>query len=295
MSDVIAITGSTGNVGREVVRALLARGAHVRVLEREAAKARTAFGDAVTSARFDFDNPSTFEPALRGATRLFLMRPPHIADVEQRLFPVVDAALNVGVRHIVFLSLQGAESNKVVPHHKVEQYLIKLGAPSTFLRPSFFMQNLSTTHAKDIRERDEVFVPAGHGKTSFVDVRDIGDVAAHVLTEDGHEGKAYELTGPEALTYEEVADHLGMALVRPIRYANPDPVRFYRHMTSRGLPRGYVLVMEALYLVCRLGLAGKVTNEVETLLGRPPIPFAKFARDYAEVWDRPRVPLQPSK
>jgi uncharacterized protein YbjT (DUF2867 family) len=155
--------------------------------------------------------------------------------------------------------------------------------PTVFLRPSFFMQNLSTTHRDEIRE-GRLVVPAGHGHTAFVDVRDVAGVAAKVLLEDGHEGRAYELTGREALDYARVAAVLSDVLGRRIVYADPSPVAFWRHARAAGRPVPYVLVMLALYFVARFGVAAQVAPDLERLLGRPPIDVRTFAQDHAEVW-----------
>jgi uncharacterized protein YbjT (DUF2867 family) len=184
----------------------------------------------------------------------------------------------------VFLSLLGAAKNPLVPHHKVEQYLLSAGVPWTFLQPSFFMQNLSTTHREDIRELGEILVPAGRGATSFIDVRDIAAVAARVLSEDGHANTAYPLTGAEALDYGAVARMLTEELGRPIAYRRPWAIRFIRHMRRRGLEWGYILVMVAIYTTARLGQAGLVTPDTGRLLGRRPIGMRQFIHDYRASW-----------
>ena len=171
------------------------------------------------------------------------------------MLPVVRAAKDAGVRHVVFLSLLGVEKNQVEPHAQVERFILEAGLPHTFLRPSFFMQNLSTTHRDDIREHGELFVPAGQGRTGFIDARDIAAVGARTLLEDGHEGKAYDLTGSEALTYAEVAALFTEVLGRPIRYSAPGALRFTMRWYRRKQPVAFIAVMTGIYTVCRLGLA----------------------------------------
>lgn len=284
----IVVTGATGNVGLDVARNLMAMGAPVRIAARVPATARDVF-PAAEVQRFEFGDASTYAATFAGARALFLVRPPQITAVKEQIVPAIEAARAAGVRRVAFLSLQGADRNPVVPHRRIEDELTSRGPAWTFLRPSFFMQNLSTTHRQDVAERDEIFVPAGRGRTSFVDTRDIAEVAAKVLTEPGHENRAYELTGSEALCYDEVAGILSSVLGREIRYANPPALRFWRRMRARGMAPGYVLVMIALYTVCRLGLAQRVTPEMERLLGRAPRTFRVFAADHAEAWAPPRT------
>jgi uncharacterized protein YbjT (DUF2867 family) len=156
------------------------------------------------------------------------------------------------------------------------------------VRAAYFMQNLSTTHAPDIRDRDEVFVPAGRrSRTAHVDVRDVAALIARTLVETGHAGRAYEPTGPAAITYDECADLVSAAVGRTIRYTDPAPWRYWRRMRARGMPRAMVGVTIAIYTAARLGMAAHVTDDVRRVTGRDPVPFATFALDTREAWARP--------
>ena len=146
------------------------------------------------------------------------------------------------------------------------------------------MQNLSTTHRKEIKERNEIFVPVGKAKTSFIDARDIGAVAAVALTQDGHANKNYDLTGSEALDYWQTTKILSDVLGREIQYKNPNPIYFLIETMRRGTPFIFALVMTGLYTSTRFGMAEPITNEVEKLTGRKPISFKEFANDYKENW-----------
>ena len=255
MSGVILVTGATGNVGREVLRELSARGAVTRAAVYNLADAPQVTGGAAEAVRFDFRDPTTFPAAFAGADRLFLMRPPAISNVKRDMQPAIDYAARQGISHIVFLSLIGVERNRIVPHAKIEKLLMHSGVGWTMLRCGFFMQNLDTTHRADLVEADDIFVPAGGGRTAFIDARDIGAVAAGVLTEPGHENKAYNLTGSEALSYGEVAAIMAEELGRPITYSDPSPLAFARRFRRRGYPGGMVNVMLGIYLTTRLGMA----------------------------------------
>lgn len=284
MAETILITGATGNVGAEIIGALRGSGHTLRAAVTNVERARTRLSDDIDYAVFDFARPETFVPAYEGVTRMFLMRPPQISDIPRYITPAIVAAKQAGVQQIVFMSLLGVEKNPVVPHAKVEAAILEAGMPYTFLRPSFFMQNLSTTHRDEIRDGSEIFVPAGHGATSFIDARDIAAVAALALTEDGHANKAYPLTGSAALTYDQVAEIMTAVLGRPIRYRNPSIPAFIARRRARGEALAFILVMCAIYTTARLGLAKYVTNDTERLLGRAPITLRQFVEDYRETW-----------
>ena len=146
------------------------------------------------------------------------------------------------------------------------------------------MQNLDTVHREDIAQRNEIALPAGHGRSAFIDVADIGAVAAQVLTENGHAGKAYALTGPQALDFDEVAAILSDELGHTITYRSPSPWRFVAEQRSRGRPLSLALVMTALYTVQRFGLAAEMTREVERVLGRPATDLRTYAERVRRSW-----------
>jgi uncharacterized protein YbjT (DUF2867 family) len=283
---MILVTGATGNVGAPIVKLLHEAGQPVRAAVSSPQSAARLADPAVPWAVFDFNDSQTYPAAFAGVDRLFLMRPPQISDVDRSIKPVIDYATANGMRQIVFLSLIGAEKNKVVPHAGVEKLLMAGPVPYTLLRAGFFMQNLSTTHQLDIVEHDDVFVPAGKGKTAFVDTRDLAAVAAVALTTPGHENKAYPLTGSESLDYGEVAAILSEVLGRPIVYSDPSLPRFAWRMHERGHAWAYVGVMSAIYTTTRLGMAETVHPDLQNLLGRPPITFRQFAKDTADVWKK---------
>ncbi|MBO8171958.1 MAG: SDR family oxidoreductase [Bacillaceae bacterium] len=275
------VTGITGNTGGETARALLAAGKSVKGAARHIEKASRAFGDHdIEWVTFDFMNPGTYRAALAGVESIFLVRPPAISEVKRYMFPFIDEARRAGVEKIVFLSLLGVERNPFVPHYKIEKYIKKSGIPYTFLRASFFMQNLLTFMRDDICFRREIFVPAGKGKTSFIDVRDIAEVATLALTEEGHVNRAYALTGNEALNYMEVARILSEELGVSIRYANPSLSQYKKRMRAAGKPEAFIKVTANIYTLVRMGVAGKVTEETEQLLKRPPGSLRQYVRDY---------------
>lgn len=280
----ILVTGATGNVGAEVVKALQHLGQPAVAAVRNKAEMPELVGPDVDVVPFDFGDSASYPGALDGVQKLFLMRPPQLADVRRYIYPVIDYARQAGVEQIVFMSLLGVERNPVVPHYRVEKYIQASGLPYTFLRPSFFMQNLNTVHRLEIQTKNQIFVPVGKAKTSFIDVRDIGAVAARALIEKGHQYQAYDLTGSQALNYYEVADIFSELLGKKVTYANPSLFRFIRESRARDFSLSFILVMVGLYTATRLGLANRVTRDVEKLLGVPPITLREYVQDYAAAW-----------
>ncbi len=283
---MILVTGATGNVGRIVAHELREAGAETRL----AVRSPTA-GEA-QEVLFDFTDRATWEQAFDGVRSMLLVRPPAVGNVKRDLFPALAAARKAGVQHVVFLSIQGAEHNKVVPHASVESWLRESGMTWTFIRASFFNQNLLTTHLTDIRDRDEIVVPAGGAPTAFVDAVDVGAVAAAALLDpESHAHRAWTITGPRALTYSHVAEVLSAELGRPIHYRRPGIVAYARHARRRlQMPWAMVAVTVAIYTTARLGLSAGLSDDVRTVLHREPVDFAQFAHRERDTW----IPQSPT-
>jgi uncharacterized protein YbjT (DUF2867 family) len=282
IKDKIIITGATGNTGSEVMKQLIEMNVNIVAAGTNQQKFKVKYGD-IPFVRLDFTDESTYEKSLEGVNKIFLMRPPSISNVKKYIEPFIELASKKGVQHIVFLSLLGVENNKIVPHHKIEKAILKHDIPYTFLRAGFFMQNLTTTHREDIQRGNEICIPAGKGKTSFIDVRDIASVAVKALVEDGHLNRAYELTGKTALSYYEVADIMSEELGKDIKYQNPSIIKFFLKMRQKKYKITFILIMIVLYSVSKFGKASIVTNSIEQILGREPISMRQFIRDYKEL------------
>jgi uncharacterized protein YbjT (DUF2867 family) len=275
----IMVTGATGNVGAPLVQLLRAAGAPVRPVSRHPA--------GPGGVAFDFRDPATWRAAFDGVEVMFLIRPPDVTDTRADLVPAVEAGRSLGLQHVVLLSVQGAGRVPVLPHARAEKWLRGSGLDWTFVRPSYFDQNLSTVFAADIRERDMIAVPAGRGRTAFVDACDVAAVAAAALLDPAaHRGRIWTPTGP-ALTYDEVARILGAELGRPIRYTRPGVFRYARHARTRlHMPPSTVAITTVLHTTARLGLAAFETDDVRAVTGRAPTTFAEFAHRERAAWAR---------
>lgn len=284
---MLLITGSSGNVGHELVDLLRTEsGAKFRIASRQPAQPDIGTAEACT---MDFFDQSTWAAALAGVDRLFLLFPlPGNRAARQAIIPFVAAAERAGCRHVVYVSVFGADRARFIPHYKVEAALRASSMTWSVLRCSFFMQNLHraiSTHGEDIVDRGELFIPAGRGRTTFLDARDAAAVAALILTSpDEQRSTVHKLTGPAALTMDDVAAALGAALGYPVRYTDPGLIAFARRLRRRGVSWDTIAFMSAVYSLTRLGQNQPITDDVQTLLGRPPRTLNDFLGDSAWRW-----------
>lgn len=284
----VLVTGAVGNVGREVVRAIGARGNTVRAADLSIDAIRAMHGDGIDAAVLDYERHETFDGALDGCDALFLVRPPAIACMESTLLPFIDAALKHDIEHIVFLSCAGAGTNKLVPHHAVEKHLAARQASHTLLRPGFFSQNLGAAYREDIAEEGRLFLPAGRARVAFVDIRDVAELAGIIFEDpEAHRDAAYNCTGPEAFSFEECARLMTDVIRRPIRYESASIAGYVRHLHVRGLPLAQIAVQTVLHVGLRFGQSEKIDPTLERLLGRRPRTLATYVRESADLWTPP--------
>ena len=284
---MILITGATGTTGREVVRELRRLGAKgVRALVRDPARADFIRAAGFETKAGDFGRPETLDAALEGVERALLLTPPTPDTVSQHHDFIV-AAAGAGVRYVVKLSAFAADADAPEGfgrwHGQSENLLKTSGLKWTILRPNFFMQNL-LGQARQIAATGGIFQPVGDARASFIDVRDIAAVAARALTEDGHEGQTYTLTGPEALSYHDVAAKLSEAAGRGIEYVPVSPEQFRAGALGAGLPEWLVSALERLNELFASGEAAEVTDAVRRVGRKEPYTFDRFARDHADAF-----------
>jgi uncharacterized protein YbjT (DUF2867 family) len=286
---MIVLIGASGTIGSELVRLLAEGGYPVRALVHNPQKVPAVAAPGVEVIPFDFEQPSLYAEALRDAERLFLLTPagPRQVEIETAL---IQAARRLNARHIVKMSALGARADSPVPftrwHGRIEQFLEDSDIPYTCLRPHFFMQNFFL-YAQSVALDSLVAAPAGSGRIGMIDARDIAAVAAAVLTEKGHEGKAYDLTGPEALSFEDAVRRISAATGRTVTYLDVAPERARERMLDEGMPEWHAEAMLALYEVYRAGRGEAVTSTVAQVAGRRPRSFDEFALDYAEKFKPP--------
>jgi uncharacterized protein YbjT (DUF2867 family) len=280
---MILVTGATGHIGSELVRLLAEQGTPARALIHTPDKAAPIQRLGLETAVGDFEQPDTLDAAMAGCDHLFLLSPPSPRQAEQEQH-VIDAAKRAGVEHVVKQSVPWADDPDVGFvfcrwHGQVEQHLERSGLSYTLLRPSNFMQNFLMS-AQPVAEQGVLYGMLDEGRVGFIDTRDIAAVAAQLLTNPGHQGASYTLTGPEALSAAEVAERLSAAIGRQVRAVDVGPDTFRQGLAAAGLP-GWLVdgVVEGNELLAA-GQGAEVTDEVARVLGRPPRTFAQFAADH---------------
>jgi len=287
-TSMILITGATGTVGSEVVKQLAATGAPLRALVRNLEKANQIRRPGVELAQGDFDKPETLGAALAGAEKVFLLSSPDPRQVELQ-GNLIEAARRSGVRHIVKLSAIGAAAESPVRflrwHWQTEKQLEQSGIAYTHLRPHYFMQN-TLGFAGAVAGQNAIYMPMKDARISMVDVRDVAAVAVAALTRPGHAGKTYDVTGPEALSFTQVAEKLSTALGRKVTHIEVTPAVAKQGMMSAGFPEGLADGVLELNAGWNGGGAAYVTRVVAEVGKVQPHTFDQFAREFAPAFQK---------
>src|SRR3984957_372639 len=287
---MILITGATGKNGVEILKRLPGRGERVRAMVRKLGDAKTSTSHpAIEFVEGDFDNPESLRKALKDVQRAFLVT--NSSDrVEERQLRFVHLAREAGVKHIVYLSQLHAATDSPLRflryHAAVEEALRASGMSFTHLRPNLYMQGLLMI-GKSIASEGRFFAPAGEAKVSVVDVRDIASVAVAALTQGKHEGKTYNITGPEALSHREMAEVLSQKLDRPITFVDLPEEEFRNALRSMQMPDWQADGLIEDFGHYRRGGGSGVSSVVQESTGKAPHTFAQFAHDYREHFMAP--------
>lgn len=289
MQQTILVTGATGTVGREVVKQLaMLDGVRVRAGVHSIIKGENLRRlPDVEVVEMEYTNPDSLHAAFTHVDKVFLITPFTDEQVEMAK-ALVDEARRVGVKHIVKLSAMGAGAEPGIQlgrwHRETERYIEESGIPYTFLRPSSFMQNFENYSAHTIKQEGKIYMPAGEGKVPYIDARDIAAVAVEVLTGNNHEGKIYDLTGPDALSVAEVAQTISEVTGRQVAFVDVPEDAARQSMQQQQIPDWMTDSLLELYHVQRAGHAGASTGHVAALTGRAPHTFRQFVQDYKECF-----------
>jgi uncharacterized protein YbjT (DUF2867 family) len=270
--DTTLVIGATGKTGRRVAERLRARDVPVRA------------GSRSSATPFDWEDRSTWGPALDGAASAYVSFYPDLAvpGAPEAIAALAEAALESGTRRLVLLSGRGEEEAQ-----RAEQALQASGVPEwTIVRCSWFDQNFSEGYFLESLLAGELALPAGAVLEPFVDVEDIADIAAAALTEDGHVGRLYELTGPRLLTFEDAVGEIAGAAGRPIRYVEVPLDAWLAGMAKAGVPEDVLSLLGYLFSEVLDGRNAQLAHGVQEALGREPRDFRDYARAAAAdgIW-----------
>ncbi|MBX9841278.1 MAG: SDR family oxidoreductase [Xanthobacteraceae bacterium] len=272
MKGKVLVIGATGTVGRPLVKELLNKGHPVKAGSRTGRSVEGAEGVAL-----EFGTPASFESAFDGVDRVYVLLPSGYANSKELLLPVIQTAASRKVK-VVLQSVFGVDADDSIPYRQVEIALEKSATPYVILRPNWFANNFHTFWKAGI-DHGQIALPAGEGKSSFIDARDIAEGAAAALTNDSFNGKAFNLTGPEALSYADAARILSEAIGKPVTYNAINDETFIGILTDAGLSADYAAFLASIFHPVRQNWTAAVTGDVQTLTGRPPRSLKTYAAD----------------
>lgn len=277
----ILITGATGNIGQEVIKHLFQQNTDHQVIAgvRDPAKASWLKKEypKLQLRTFDFEQPETYTAALKEIDRIFLLRPPQLASVKKYFVPLLSQMKSAQINQVIFLSVQGVETSKVIPHHKIEQLIKQNELQYCFIRPGYFMQNLTTTLYQDIQNKRKIILPAGKARFNWVDGENIGEVAARVLHEFEHyKNQAFDLTGYEPTDFYQVTRMINEVIQHPIHYQSVNPLKFYQIKKKEGVNKGMIMVMIMLHFLPRFQKDPEISTKFEEITGRKPATLKEF-------------------
>lgn len=272
-TETILVLGSTGKTGRRVVERLTALGLPVR------------HGSRSATPPFDWESPSTWAPVLEGVRAVYVSYYPDLsgAGAAEAIQSFTDLAVKSGVRRLVLLSGRGEPEAQ-----RCEEIVSKSGVEWTLLRASWFAQNFSEAHFLDPLREGELALPVANIGEPFVDADDIADVAVAALTQDGHAGKFYELTGPRLWSFAEAVAQIAQACGRPIRYTQVSMTDYAAALDEARLPTQAVDLIRYLFTEVLDGRNTSVKDGVFRALGRPPRDFGDYVRETAAtgIWSQ---------
>jgi uncharacterized protein YbjT (DUF2867 family) len=276
------IVGGSGTVGSEIVKWLQKDGHPVRITTRQ----RTSSGNARAAERAHLDQKTGegVKEAFEGVDRAFFLSPGGYADQYRMLSPLIQEAKRRKVRKVVLMTAFGANAVETSPLRRAEIELEKSGVPYNIIRPNWFMQNFNTFWVQGIRQEGKISLPAGSAKVSFIDTRDISAVAAKLLTSDGLNNQALDLTGPEAVDHSQVAQAISAATGKKVTYEDIDPGVLRERLLTAGLPEDYADFLLTIFGFLKLGYSAPVTDLVQKVAGRRPIDIRTYAQDHKKDW-----------
>jgi uncharacterized protein YbjT (DUF2867 family) len=279
----ILITGATGNIGSEVINQLISNqiNKNIEIIAgvRNVEKAKSQFkewNNKIQFEYFDFEEKSTFNIFKKNINCVFLLRPPHISDVN--VFKVlIEVFQENSVQEIIFLSVQGAKKSELIPHNKIERKIKKSKIDYIFIRPSYFMQNLTTELVNDIKTKKEIILPAGKAKFNWIDVKNIAEVAAKLIYNfDDYRNREIEITGYENKDFQEVATLISEKIGKKVEYRNVNPLKFFLIKRKQKMPIMKIIVMVLLHFLPRFQKEPEISDNYKQITAKRPTSLVEF-------------------
>ncbi len=284
MNDKILIIGASGSIGLEVAKKLIEKGEPVKIAVRDPERAKRLNLSSAELVKFDYLDNSTFNSAFEKVNKIVLVSPPSYLNIHEYVINAIDAAIKQGVELIVNISALSIESALDKPMKQIEDHIKKSGVAHVLLRPNFYMQNFNDLFRDLIISEQEITLPVNNEKTSFVDVRDVAEVAALAVSDENMRNKTFKLTGKQLLDLHVVAYLFSDALNRNINYKNISNEVFEKILKSAGWPTGTIIGTLQLCSHVKNGTTSEVSNDLEKLLKREPIKFQQYINDYLDIW-----------
>lgn len=273
----VLVIGASGTVGSEVVQQLRKRGYAVK----EATSKKAQRPDQTT---LHLTTGEGIHQAFEGVERAFFMSPPGSADQYALLSPLIQEAKRRGLKKVVLMTAMGANAVESTPFRRAEFELEKSGLNYNIIRPNWFLQNFNTFWIEGILRQNKILLPAGKAKVSFIDARDIAEVATQLLILDQQGPKDFDLTGPEAVDHQQVAVALSAVSGKNITYEEISPEHLKQSLLKAGLPEDYSDFLLLIFSYLREGYSERTTDAVEKILGRPARSLKEYAQDYKKNW-----------
>ncbi|HTL06631.1 MAG TPA: NmrA family NAD(P)-binding protein [Chitinophagaceae bacterium] len=282
----VFVTGATGNIGGYVVTALVEQEFTVVAAVRNKESNKHSFAQGVVVREFDFSAPTDKE-VLAGCDYVFMMLPPGLPHSKEVFGRFIGLMQQAGIQHVIFISVQGAEKHSSLPHNGIEKLLSEASISHSVLRPSYFMQNLSTTWLADIKNKNRLYVPAGKAVFTWIAVEDIAAAAVAIFQQPGkHKGAAYTLTGAEQYSFFEVAGILSTQLQRKIVYRPANALLFFIQQQRKGMSTTQSLAVTLIHFLQAFQERAPITATVETLTGRRPMLLREFIEKYKNCFSK---------
>ena len=273
----ILVVGASGTVGTELVRELKSLGHQVvRATSRKEPEA--------DQIHLDLNHHEGFGEAFQGVDKAFFLSPPGYTRQDRLLIPLIDQAKASGLKKVVLMTAMGANAVDTAPMRIAELHLEKSGIPFNIIRPNWFMQNFNTFWIKGILEQNQIFLPVANAKGSFIDARDIAAVAGQLLDSSRFDGQEFDLTGSEAFDHDQVAEVLSTVTTRKITYESITSEAMSQSLREAGVPSDYADFLIMILGFFKEGYSARVTDSVEKIIGRKPIAFTQYAKDYRGSW-----------